>query len=38
MLEKGYKFFDTSVNLIGERLDDTFDNEFSDTLHVAYHD
>lgn len=35
---KGYSFFEKSLNLIGERTDDTFDNKFSDFLHVAYTD
>lgn len=35
---KGYTFFDNSVNLIGVRTDDVFDNQFSDFLHVAYTD
>lgn len=36
--DKGYKFFDKSVNLIGERTSDKFTNEFSDKLHIAYYD
>lgn len=38
VLAKGYKFFDHSVNLIGERTTDTFTNEFTDMLHVCYFD
>lgn len=38
VLAKGYKFFDKSVNLIGERTNDTFTNTFSDMLHCCYFD
>lgn len=38
MERKGYAFFTNSINLIGERTDDVFDNRFSDYLHIAYRD
>lgn len=32
---KGYRFFNDSINLIGERTSDVFTNQFTDYLHIA---
>jgi hypothetical protein len=32
----GYKFFNNSINMIGERTNDVFTDNFTDKLHVAH--
>lgn len=38
VLSKGHDFFDNSVNLIGVRKDNFFDNGFTDSLYIPYTD